>query len=993
MRSNMSENVEETVVDGEYGTEVTEKAEEGDSSKNPTARGSRDRSQGDVPAEHIRTLNREDRNDGRRVYRHRRRRRTKLDMDQSQTLHIMQAIENRKLVLDAYAGKVSSRDTALDARAAALHDEEVRLQEYESRILLHEQRVAGVERTLRLEMARFLENIAHRQQKLFEMEQEKNRILREARANAEIAVRQLKISDEKMKFVEEETIELARVSSELRTARKALSNARVAHADIEKRVQLKKAAMQKLASDRNSLARLEQRLRDVENTVSSRHRLLLAKEHEVESRETAISKQLAEVDEIRGAVESLQDFVCNARLCSLQSSSMSCHDSIGKGSAQNPQRIAAIASEAARDLSNQLKYLESLKLQLNSRSESLKRIEEDTRRREHDLRLRENAVEEAQRKAERLSREAETKLADAISKAAATANMRTLLDERESSLQSQELSLHEKEASLFRQQKELRTNRESLAIQERSVNRANELVVSREAAVSAKSDAVSLSEIEVCTRERDVQAREATCSSREAELRSWGMALAQRENELRKSRETGLHQYSVTNDVVDPSGNQHSPSMPSFTRNGGRGRETVGRQETSQTTLNALDPSAADSDAMRHVADNRDGQQIQRSESMHEGPGSTGETVRKKLDFTQSRGSDSFMASTGEKPSATTEPTQGAMSAAERGNGLPSASNSRDTQAQAITSMRARNTGAGDDASEVAAEELLDELVSARSVWRERIERLENVLLAITASAVEHGVVSLVSTVENELRALKTAVKDFVPPRHRSAKQAFEAERQAHLSWGTTLRSQLDTIREVQAGLLLSVNDNATETDRNTSVGAERNSALEGALHRSVHLPVNHDSSKLNRLSDHSLDTESTNAMTRAMPEYSSQGMASHFDRRASLRSDSSLPFGARTEFDDRRSVEHGWSEHHVGVGDSSPLLSRDSLSNASLTQSHSSELHVVGGEGRSARALRFSDLGRAAEPASRNETSDSVMQELSLIREEIDVIDSVLTS
>jgi hypothetical protein len=128
-----------------------------------------------------------------------------------------------------------------------------------------------------------------------------------------------------------------------------------------------------------------------------------------------------------------------------------------------------------------------------------------------------------------------------------------------------------------------------------------------------------------------------------------------------------------------------------------------------------------------------------------------------------------------------------------------------------------------DDDSETAAEDMAVELVAARSIWTERVERLLGVLDAMMPTAGKHGVAALVDGVRRELSSVEVAAQST---EYRGAQSgetaaiAFERERRMQLNWGLQLRSQLDTIREIQAGLLLAANrDNETSAaDRGENI-------------------------------------------------------------------------------------------------------------------------------------------------------------------------------
>ena len=78
--------------------------------------------------------------------------------------------DGRRAVLDAYAERLLARETALDVRAAAILEAEEALKETERKKEDEKDRLVSLERTMRLEMATFLEDLSGKQAVLAELE-------------------------------------------------------------------------------------------------------------------------------------------------------------------------------------------------------------------------------------------------------------------------------------------------------------------------------------------------------------------------------------------------------------------------------------------------------------------------------------------------------------------------------------------------------------------------------------------------------------------------------------------------------------------------------------------------------------------------------------------------------------------------------------------------------------------------------------------------------
>ncbi|CAN8064213.1 unnamed protein product [Agarophyton chilense] len=142
-----------------------------------------------------------------------------------------------------------------------------------------------------------------------------------------------------------------------------------------------------------------------------------------------------------------------------------------------------------------------------------------------------------------------------------------------------------------------------------------------------------------------------------------------------------------------------------------------------------------------------------------------------------------------------------------------------------------------DNESEVAAEQLLPELVSARALWKERILRLEIVVRNMRENTwgLKAHVRPVLNAVAERLGSVRTEIEE-TPLQHSagSAKRDYATEQSLQVHWGSIMREQLDAVREVQTGMLIGLNKQedlaqaGENSDKSSSTGG-RNSGSRSA--------------------------------------------------------------------------------------------------------------------------------------------------------------------
>lgn len=194
-------------------------------------------------------------------------------------------------------------------------------------------------------------------------------------------------------------------------------------------------------------------------------------------------------------------------------------------------------------------------------------------------------------------------------------------------------------------------------------------------------------------------------------------------------------------------------------------------------------------------------------------------TVRRQLAFESSSKVQSKLP-----PQAAAE-TGMSTAPGQNGNAQPRTVNFHavDTSASADASERpadiqhAQHVDEREDAeSEDAAQQLLPELMSARSLWKERIVRLEDVVRNMREQSwtVRPHVQPVLISVADILRALRGEVETppETPPGVEclSSRLMYSREQKCQVRWSTALREQLDAVRQVQTGILIGIRDPQT---------------------------------------------------------------------------------------------------------------------------------------------------------------------------------------
>eukprot|EP00171_Calliarthron_tuberculosum_P017741 IDg17741t1 len=113
-----------------------------------------------------------------------------------------------------------------------------------------------------------------------------------------------------------------------------------------------------------------------------------------------------------------------------------------------------------------------------------------------------------------------------------------------------------------------------------------------------------------------------------------------------------------------------------------------------------------------------------------------------------------------------------------------------------------------EDSSEVAAEQLHGELKAARGLWIEKVKRLDTVVASMSVDLTTTGtqLLPVIRNVRSELKRIRDEALKEPEGKRSPASTAFVQEQERHRQWAKTMSAQLNTIKEVQAGLLHAFN-------------------------------------------------------------------------------------------------------------------------------------------------------------------------------------------
>lgn len=367
---------------------------------------------------------------------------------------------------------------------------------------------------------------------------------------------------------------------------------------------------------------------------------------------------------------------------------------------------------------------------------------------------------------------------------------------REKDLRSREGDLHSKELELSNARLRLDTEKDEIADMHASARAAwsgvEEAVrdgEGREAAMRKREDTVLQAEHTLRKKEHNIRDAEKAIAKRESSIRRAVAAVEARE----KLVENRLKEVDVERSAVD--GMRKAVEI----------RENT--VETRDLELSVREGGRLDA-LLQHSLDPLHRPAVIQQTNSHTAPTDTllpganrsdqpPRTVRRQLAFESTR-----------KPDGSTTVLGGPPDAPGKGADVP------------------------DDESEAAAEELLPELVGARSLWTERVVRLEAVVQNMRDStwSLKPHIQPLLASIAEKLNSIRLEIC-VTPERSGSAaKHDYSRERQCQMQWGAILKQQLDAVREVQTGMLIGMNRdedmagedaiNADASDKEDSTGS-----------------------------------------------------------------------------------------------------------------------------------------------------------------------------
>lgn len=707
----------------------------------------------------------------------------------------------RSAILDEYAGQVTKRAAALDARAAVLDERERALEKTLKECVARKERVDDLENAFRKEMSVFLGDFSKRQQKLSVAEDKQNRCMKVLRTRVAMA-RDLLVD---IKSVSDELRckrrELDSVLRELAAAEVALTAAKHERQELDTDSQRRRKEESRLDEERTALQRLSTRLENAESRTRER-------EDALRERERDVSEQAAKLNVMRplqGLVAPLKSLVIDYQEAFSSDDRTRVRLPIQLvATTDNEQDYTSLGQSVlsiVQDLRSMARSCGVKQSEISERLRSAVEREKRVTQRERILLAREASVDEKEQCAAQAQAETGQRRVEIESAWASAEESRKENEERDSLLRSREAKLRDREVALMRKESSMQQTLHEVSAKDKSVRRAHNAVIERERAtddtavqledmrrkLEVLERDIKLREEILATREIEISAREGSCALRLGSAQR-GASGSQLDTESRansgqnnqndelginvRADDVSMHdvepmekEQELVDDAVDAarltatsgtSSSARGDGLGGRDRNGSLNASRVPAQPNSPTSLNV--PRPADGTVRRHLA----------------------------FEGTQRR-TRPRAASATRRDTKVDEPPQGAP--------------------------HVPHTERGSDAeSETSYEQRLEELITARSVFVERVARLEAVLSSMSsdlrATGAQVGPVLL--RVHSELERIRSEVAVSTDAQQNAATEpnvAVGVERNLHSKWAGILRRQLDTVRDVQAGLLIALNE------------------------------------------------------------------------------------------------------------------------------------------------------------------------------------------
>lgn len=685
----------------------------------------------------------------------------------------------RSSILDSYSSQLAIRDQALDRRDYLLKKREKEVESKWEACKQEARELELIRSSIYHEKSAFRLASAKRDNDLKDAEKTQSSMENELSSRLEVVNELLETSKSTASELREKREELKRVNERLAYMHSTLRTAKKTVSDLTSKSEETLTRERKIAEAAAALDARERELKSIEGN-------LVVLESELWKRERSLSERLAEADavlplkrilpDLRKVAGEYRDFRRGV-MRQGETSGVSDEDEPPQNVEDEARLLCAffgdlrsfVRAVAARE--NACATKEEL---LSERTRSLAASEQSLSSRERSAREAERNVSTRLAEADLQTTEAKALLLRSEENTARVAEAERRLQVQETSLQERENLLHDKEAHLSRQ-------RTLLEAQEKSLERAGEAVKKHEAAIDAEVSKIEEMRAKAEGAQNEIRARESAFKTKEVEIsaREAAVNVATRRARLERPRgavgcgrrlgdagadegaDEGATTEAVTAGVAsgnlsdggeEPTGVAHAsePAPPQVT-----------------TTIENVDAEASVHPDVVPKTQTTAASQLPA-------------TVRKQL---------TFGGHTPRNPLPTSLPPQPVVPRSENAS-------------EAISR-------ASDAESDQAAGQLHEELRAARGIWIEKVNRLDSVVSSMSVDLTTTGaqLLPVIRGVRDELARIRSeAMQEGDEEEESHARAAFETERRRQREWGVVLSAQLNTINEVQAGLLHAFN-------------------------------------------------------------------------------------------------------------------------------------------------------------------------------------------
>lgn len=745
--------------------------------------------------------------------------------------------------LQVFADRLSKLAQLLDARAANLDTSETQLAQRRAALDDRHAKLFSIESRAREQVSALLSDIAARQATLATREAR----LRDAKSVLSSRLQAIRpiltTAAEIARQLPGRKEELNNLRTALDDHSAALVDARAALADANSRRDEAVAETSKLLEERKKLQRISDRLESMDKSLMQREGVLNEREDGLKLREDQVSSytplqrlipplQLLLDDLSTLRLESENTFAGDARAGSLENQVPPDVATDPAGAVRSALQLLGLARKQLGTLAEKRSELESERSSLDGRARRLSEESASLRDARATLVSEERAITASRRSIDRARAENE-----ATNRA--LNDLRAQLDAREEALVIREARVVGMEDDVTRRENAVITIEQTLVRKERSLKRGIDAVTERERVVERRWKELEIEKSSVDCLRKDVQLREGLLQTKELEISARESRITSEITSALKSRiDTSSWRRGETplEDVRESENLNVSVSLQEDTDPGEQQvRQPIG---TAQPANQA--PTGRVATSLRFAED---------SQPAVSKPVETAGTVRRQLAFdssttnvppTPSIALNSTNNQTPRAPTFTAHPNRASTSAFAPAVPPP----------QPPTMLREGGAGPStiferetvempheeDAESEVAAEQLLPELISARAVWRERVTRLEEVVHNTRQQSwtVRPHLQPVLVRVANALKTLRTEVDLSPTTPGLSAKATYVQEQKMQRQWGEQLQEQLGAVREVQTGMLIGLREKASSTETDDNQGIDPTEAsLEVPLERS----------------------------------------------------------------------------------------------------------------------------------------------------------------